>query len=101
MKSKLKSSINYSENHVVVGELLETKSQQVDINTPKSVSADANWNPDSETSHITGGYGVGFSLTVLQVCISCWSCEHLMDLLEGDGHKEITHLQIVGTLWEL
>lgn len=28
--------------------------------------ADANWNPDSEAS-VTGGYSIGFSLTVLQV----------------------------------
>lgn len=28
---------------------------------------DVNWNPDSEASQVTGGYSVGFSLTVLQV----------------------------------
>jgi exocyst complex component 4 len=56
------------ENHVVVGELLEAKvSQHVDINTPKSVPVDVSWNPDSETSQVTGGYSIGFSLTVLQV----------------------------------
>lgn len=56
------------ENHVVVGELLEAKaSQHVDMNTPKSMPADVNWNPDSEASQVAGGYNIGFSLTVLQV----------------------------------
>lgn len=56
---------NLSENHVVVGEILESKSAHV--NTPKSLPVEANWNLDSEASHTTGGYSVGFSLTVLQV----------------------------------
>ena len=57
-----------SENQVIVGELLEAKSSQhVDMNTPKSIPVDANWNPDSEASQVTGGYSIGFSLTVLQV----------------------------------
>lgn len=57
-----------SENHVVVGDLLEIKSsQQNDVNTPKSMIPDANWNHDSEGSQVTGGYSIGFSLTVLQV----------------------------------
>lgn len=56
------------ENHVIVGELLEAKaSQHADINTPKSVPVDISWNPDSEASQATGGYSIGFSLTVLQV----------------------------------
>lgn len=61
-----------SENHVVVGELLEAKSiQHVDMNTPKSMPVDVNWNPDSEASQVTGGYSIGFSLTVLQVVYMC------------------------------
>lgn len=28
---------------------------------------DISWNPDSDASHATGGYNIGFSLTVLQV----------------------------------
>ena len=59
---------NSLENHVIVGELLEAKaSQHADINTPKSLPVDVNWNPDSEASQVTGGYSIGFSLTVLQV----------------------------------
>ncbi|RVW97664.1 Exocyst complex component SEC8 [Vitis vinifera] len=54
-------------NHVVVGELLESKGTQVDMNTPKSVTVEVNWNHDSEASQVTGGYSIGFSLTVLQV----------------------------------
>lgn len=57
-----------SENHVIVGELLESKSsQQVNLNTPKSMAADISWSHDSDASHDTGGYTIGFSLTVLQV----------------------------------
>lgn len=61
-----------SENHVIVGELLESKSaQQVDMNTPKAIVGEINWNPDSEASNDTGGYSIGFSLTVLQVVLCC------------------------------
>lgn len=57
-----------SENHVVVGELLELKcTQQNDMITLKSATMDANCNHDSEASQATGGYSIGFSLTVLQV----------------------------------
>lgn len=65
-----------AENHVIVGELLETKSaQQVDLNTPKSIAGETNWNHDSEASHDTGGYSIGFSLTVLQVVLVCYVCD--------------------------
>ena len=64
--------IMIAENHVIVGELLETKAaQQVDLNTPKSIVGDSNWNPNPEASHDTGGYGIGFSLTVLQIGLLC------------------------------
>ncbi|KAK9190102.1 hypothetical protein WN943_018703 [Citrus x changshan-huyou] len=73
LDSILDSVVRIFENHVVVGELLESRSSQHDINTPKSMIADANWNPDSEAS-VTGGYSIGFSMTVLQssssVCFS-------------------------------
>ncbi|CDP12649.1 unnamed protein product [Coffea canephora] len=60
------------ENHVIVGELLETKAaQQVDLNTPKSIVGDSKWNPDPKASHDTSGYCIGFSLTVLQVGLLC------------------------------
>nr|GMD63556.1 exocyst complex component SEC8 [Ipomoea batatas] len=56
-----------AENHVIVGQLLESKSsQQFDLNAPKSIPADINWNPDSDISNETGGYSIGFSLTVFQ-----------------------------------
>ncbi|KAK6136197.1 hypothetical protein DH2020_030088 [Rehmannia glutinosa] len=57
-----------SKNHVIVGELLESKSsQQVNLNTPKTMAADISWGHDSDASHDTGGYTIGFSLTVLQL----------------------------------
>lgn len=62
---------SFSENHVIVGELLESKSaQQVDLSTPRNMVGDVNWNPESDASNDTGGYTIGFSLTVLQV----WMC---------------------------
>ncbi|THG13436.1 hypothetical protein TEA_020973 [Camellia sinensis var. sinensis] len=66
LNSILDAVVRIFENHVIVGELLESKSsQQSDMNTPKSM-AEINWNPDSDASHDTGGYSIGFSLTVLQ-----------------------------------
>ncbi|XP_031105855.1 exocyst complex component SEC8 [Ipomoea triloba] len=66
------------ENHVIVGELLESKSsQQFDLNAPKSIPADINWNPDSDISNDTGGYSIGFSLTVLQSECQQLICEIL------------------------
>ncbi|XP_044461626.1 exocyst complex component SEC8 [Mangifera indica] len=76
LKSILDTVERIFENHVVVGELLESKSSQPDINTPNSIVADANWNPDSEAS-ITGGYSIGFSLTVLQSECQQLICELL------------------------
>ncbi|XP_054817505.1 exocyst complex component SEC8 [Prosopis cineraria] len=65
-------------NHVVVGELLESKaSQHADMNTPKSMPADVNWNLDSEASQATGGYSVGFALSVLQSECQQLICEIL------------------------
>lgn len=66
--SILDSVIHILENHIIVGELLESKSSQQgdNINTPKSISGDPTWNPDSESSQVTGGFNVGFSLTVIQ-----------------------------------
>ncbi|KAK3232528.1 hypothetical protein Dsin_004409 [Dipteronia sinensis] len=77
LDSILDSVVKIFENHVVVGELLESKvSQQIDINTPKSVVTDVNWNPDS-SSQVTGGYSIGFSLTVLQSECQQLICEIL------------------------
>ncbi|CAL0321290.1 unnamed protein product [Lupinus luteus] len=78
LDSILDAIVRIFENHVIVGELLEAKStQHVDINTPKSMPVDINWNPDSETSQVTGGYSIGFSLTVLQSECQQLICEIL------------------------
>ncbi|XP_028073721.1 exocyst complex component SEC8-like [Camellia sinensis] len=67
LNSILDAVVRIFEKHVIVGELLESKSsQQSDMNTPKSM-AEINWNPDSDASHDTGGYSIGFSLTVLAI----------------------------------
>ncbi|CAK9313414.1 unnamed protein product [Citrullus colocynthis] len=69
---------DHTENHVVVGELLEAKVlRQADMNTPKSMPTDDNWNPDSEASQATGGYTIGFALTVLQSECQQLICEIL------------------------
>lgn len=53
---------------MVVGELLESKSsQQAHMNAPKSYARVTSGNLDSEASQATGGYTIGFSMTVLQV----------------------------------
>uniref|UniRef100_A0A1D1Y1X3 Exocyst complex component Sec8 n=1 Tax=Anthurium amnicola TaxID=1678845 RepID=A0A1D1Y1X3_9ARAE len=66
--SILDSIIRILENHVTVSELLESKSAQQgdNINTPKCVNGDINWNTDSEAPQITGGFSLGFSLSVIQ-----------------------------------
>ncbi|KAL4291196.1 hypothetical protein GQ457_14G022330 [Hibiscus cannabinus] len=52
-------------NHVVVGELIESKSSlQSDMKTLKSMSTDGNL--DFEASQVIGRYSIGFSLTILQ-----------------------------------
>ncbi|KAL2555543.1 Exocyst complex component SEC8 [Forsythia ovata] len=78
LDSILDTVVRIFENHIIVGELLELKSsQQVDLNTPKVMAADINWNPDSDASHDTGGYTLGFSLTVLQSECQQLICEIL------------------------
>ncbi|XP_019426697.1 PREDICTED: exocyst complex component SEC8-like isoform X2 [Lupinus angustifolius] len=78
LDSILDAIVRIFENHVNVGELLEAKStQNVVINTPKSMPVDINWNPDSEASQVTGGYSIGFSLTVLQSECQQLICEIL------------------------
>ncbi|KAK1300133.1 putative exocyst complex component 4 [Acorus calamus] len=66
LTSILDTIVRVLENHVIVGELLESKSSpQADrISTPKLMNGDINWNPESE--QVTGGFNVGFSLTVIQ-----------------------------------
>lgn len=74
LNSILDAIIKIFENHVVVGELLEEKaSQQVEINTPRSL-VDVGSNSESE---VTGGYNIGFSLTVLQSECQQLICEIL------------------------
>ncbi|KAL5566262.1 hypothetical protein UlMin_029426 [Ulmus minor] len=77
LDSILDTVVRIFENHVVVGEILELKSAPSDMNTPKSMSIDGNWNPDSEASQVTGGYSIGFSLTVLQSECQQLICEIL------------------------
>ncbi|XP_057733623.1 exocyst complex component SEC8 [Arachis stenosperma] len=78
LDSILDAVVRIFENHVIVGELLEAKaSHHVEINTPKSMSVDVNWNPESEASQVTGGYSIGFSLTVLQSECQQLLCEIL------------------------
>lgn len=78
LDSILDTIVRIFENHVVVGELLEFKSRhQIEMNTPKSMATDVNWNPDSEASQVTGGYSIGFSLTVFQSECQQLICEIL------------------------
>ncbi|GFZ14697.1 subunit of exocyst complex 8 [Actinidia rufa] len=77
LNSILDTVVRIFENHVIVGELLESKSsQQVHMNTPKSM-AEINWNPDTEVSRDTGGYSIGFTLTVMQSECQQLICEIL------------------------
>lgn len=77
LNSILDVVVRIFENHVIVGELLESKfSQEVDMNIPKSM-AEMKWNPDSDSSHDTGGYNIGFCLTVLQSECQQLICEIL------------------------
>ncbi|KAL3647373.1 exocyst subunit [Castilleja foliolosa] len=76
--SILDTIVRIFENHVIVGELLESKSsQEVNLNTPKAIGADINWGHDSDASNDTGGYTIGFSLTVLQSECQQLICEIL------------------------
>ncbi|XP_038884802.1 exocyst complex component SEC8 isoform X2 [Benincasa hispida] len=78
LDSVLETVVRVFENHVVVGELLEAKVlRQADMNTPKSMPTDDNWNTDSEASQVTGGYTIGFALTVLQSECQQLICEIL------------------------
>ncbi|PIA37215.1 hypothetical protein AQUCO_03000065v1 [Aquilegia coerulea] len=78
LDSLMDTIIQILENHVIVGELLESKSAQSnDMSTPKSTNGDLSWNPDPEASQSTGGYSVGFSLTVLQSECQQLICEIL------------------------
>ncbi|EPS66973.1 hypothetical protein M569_07801 [Genlisea aurea] len=78
LDSVLDTVVRIFENHVIVGELLESKSsQQANLNTPKSMAADIIWNQESDPSNDTGGYSIGFSLTVLQSECQQLICEIL------------------------
>ncbi|MBA0781019.1 hypothetical protein Gotri_001981 [Gossypium trilobum] len=76
LDSILESVVRIFENHVVVGELIQSKSSlQSDPNAQKSMST--NVNLDSEASQVTGGYSIGFPLTVLQSECQQLICEIL------------------------
>ncbi|KAK9063025.1 hypothetical protein SSX86_016895 [Deinandra increscens subsp. villosa] len=74
----LDTIVRIFENHVVVGDLLESKSsKQAHMNTPKSMVGQMSGNLDSEASQATGGYTIGFSMTVLQSECQQLICELL------------------------
>ncbi|XP_048609909.1 exocyst complex component SEC8-like isoform X1 [Brassica napus] len=77
LDSILDTIVKIFENHVVIGELLELKASQHDINTPKSLPTNVNWNTDSEASQVTGGYTISYPLTVLQSECQQLICEIL------------------------
>ncbi|CAH1446958.1 unnamed protein product [Lactuca virosa] len=78
LDSILDAIVRIFDNHVVVGELLESKSsQKAPMNTPKSMVTEISGNPDSESSKDTGGYTIGFSMTVLQSECQQLICEIL------------------------
>ncbi|KAI3799688.1 hypothetical protein L1987_34987 [Smallanthus sonchifolius] len=78
LDSILDTIVRIFDNHVVVGELLESKSsQQAHVNTTKPVTGQISGNPDSEASQATGGYTIGFSMTVLQSECQQLICEIL------------------------
>ncbi|XP_011623573.1 exocyst complex component SEC8 [Amborella trichopoda] len=72
----LDTIIRILENHVLVGELLESRLAQKNEN-PETINGDINWSPDSEASQVTGGYSVGFALVVLQSECQQLICEIL------------------------
>ncbi|KAF5467063.1 hypothetical protein F2P56_016928 [Juglans regia] len=76
LDSILDTVVRIFENHVIVGEILESKStHQIEANTSRSTPTD--WNSDSEVSQVTGGYNIIFSLTVLQSECQQLICEIL------------------------
>ncbi|XP_039071941.1 exocyst complex component SEC8-like [Hibiscus syriacus] len=76
LDSILATVVQIIENHVVVGELIQSKSSlQSNPNIQKSMST--NVDLDSEASQVTGGYSIGFSLTVLQSECQQLICEIL------------------------
>ncbi|KAJ4885884.1 Exocyst complex component SEC8 [Raphanus sativus] len=77
LDSILDTIVKIFENHVVIGELFELKASQHDINTPKSLPTNVNWNTDSEASQVTGGYTISYPLTVLQSECQQLLCEIL------------------------
>ncbi|KAL1553199.1 exocyst subunit [Salvia divinorum] len=78
LDSILDTVVRIFENHVIVGELLESKSsQQLNMNTPKAMTADVSWSNDSDASNDTGGFSIGFSLNVLQSECQQLICEIL------------------------
>ncbi|XP_041998937.1 exocyst complex component SEC8-like [Salvia splendens] len=78
LDSVLDTVVRIFENHVIVGELLESKSsQQLNMNTPKTMTADVSWSNDSDASNDTGGFSIGFSLNVLQSECQQLICEIL------------------------
>ncbi len=61
-----------AENHVTVGELIEAKAHIGDQSGGNHSPHNSNlaWINDADTHGSTGGYSVGFALTVIQVSLS-------------------------------
>lgn len=63
--------ISFAENHVLVGELMEAKANVGDNGGAYAAQGNGNlaWLNDADINGATGGYSLGFALTVIQVCI--------------------------------
>ncbi|VFQ63448.1 unnamed protein product [Cuscuta campestris] len=92
LDSILDAAVCIFENHMFVGELLDSKSlQQVDLNTPRSMPTDINWNQDSDVYRDTGGYSISFSLNVLQSECQQLICEILRATPEAASADAAVH----------
>jgi exocyst complex component 4 len=65
--------VSFAENHVLVGELMEAKANVGDHGGAYAPQGNGNlaWLNDADINGATGGYSLGFALTVIQVFI--WS----------------------------
>ncbi|KAL8151483.1 hypothetical protein V2J09_021291, partial [Rumex salicifolius] len=86
------------ENHVLIGEYLESKvNLSVDSNSQKSLVVDSAWNIESEGSQATGGYSIGngsedgltfafrFTDTAIAVSNQGWSKKSSITSKDGYG----------------
>jgi hypothetical protein len=61
--------VSFAENHVLVGELMEAKANVGDHGGAYATQGNGNptWLNDADINGATGGYSLGFALTVIQV----------------------------------